>query len=124
MPAPPGALTTPSGRLFFTPEERAGMDKSRGQRVVRKQEASAPTLTLNGVVLRSSGKRTVFVNQSTLTERSPFDANLQVRPGGAGTTTIGSGRAPGAKVGETLNRTTGEVASPLGDGHITVKPGR
>ena len=53
----------PLGRLFFTPEKRQLLDRQRDLNVQAQQETPEdPTLTINGVVTRSSGKRTVWIN--------------------------------------------------------------
>ena len=51
------------GRLFFTPERRQQLDRQREMNILDKQQIQAdPTLTIDGVVTRSSGKRTAWVN--------------------------------------------------------------
>lgn len=61
------------GRLFSTPDERAALDAQRGAPgavaapapppVAAEPAPPAPPLTLNGIVKRSSGKSTVWLNQ-------------------------------------------------------------
>jgi hypothetical protein len=47
------------GRLFFTPERRQALDRQRQLNIQdSKQVVEDPTLTINGMVTRSSGKRT------------------------------------------------------------------
>ena len=49
------------GRLFFTPERRQNLDRLRQLNIQEQQEIPEDTaLTINGVVTRSSGKRTVW----------------------------------------------------------------
>jgi hypothetical protein len=104
----PAFAADPLGRLFFTPEQRAILDLSR-----RTQAASAQApaesyegVTLSGVVTRSDGKQTVWVNG-------------QVQPPGEGASTrardsasiplpSGEGRVR-LKVGQTLDPTSGKV---------------
>ena len=51
------------GRLFFTPERRQALDQQRQYNIQEKQLVPEdPTMTINGVVTRSSGKRTVWIN--------------------------------------------------------------
>ena len=57
------------GRLFFTPEQRARMDVARQhERSVKieaeqqENEPPAANITLNGVITRSDGKTTVWIN--------------------------------------------------------------
>jgi hypothetical protein len=112
------------GRLFFTPERRQALDRQRQFNIQEKQEIPEdPTLTINGVVTRSSGKRTVWLNGVA--------QNDNEKP--SGVTIIPNRKAPGkvvvqpsdadarnAKVGETVNRNTGEATDLLGDGEISI----
>src|SRR5258708_20060344 len=53
----------PLGRLFFTPAQRSTLDAGKQLATPRKAEPSGPrTATLNGVVTRSDGESTVWVN--------------------------------------------------------------
>lgn len=60
------------GRIFYTPEERARLDTLRIQRAVatqvRKKEPIPEFVTYNGIVRRSDGQVTVWVNGEPLTE--------------------------------------------------------
>lgn len=59
------------GRLFFTPEQRAQLDTLRIKKVVAAQTKDEPApeiVTYNGIVRRSDGKATVWVNNKALTE--------------------------------------------------------
>jgi hypothetical protein len=59
------------GRLFFTPEQRAQLDTLRVKKVVATQTKDEPppeVVTYNGIVRRSDGKATVWVNNKALTE--------------------------------------------------------
>ena len=60
-----------SGRLFFTPEQRAQLDVLRTQRAVATKVREEPVpefVTYSGIVRRSDGKATVWVNGELLTE--------------------------------------------------------
>ena len=65
MPAA-GMAAEPLGRLFFTPEQRAALDAGKliqAPRSSRVPAARGPReVTLNGVVTRSDGESTVWVN--------------------------------------------------------------
>jgi len=50
----------PLGRLFFTPEQRAQMDYSKLQG--SDTGSSGRALTVNGIVQKHGGKRTVWIN--------------------------------------------------------------
>ena len=113
------------GRLFFTPERRQMLDRQRQLNLQEHQEApEASTLTINGVVTRSSGKRTVWINGVTQNEKdtgkgvaaTPNRANpgkILVQPEGA--------PASRANVGDTVNRSTGETVDLLDGGQIYIK---
>lgn len=50
------------GRLFFTPEERAALDRQRQQGALDGKAAESATPSINGIVRPSGGKTTVWVN--------------------------------------------------------------
>jgi hypothetical protein len=52
----------PLGRLFFSPDERAMLDRMR-QKSGGSTLSAADRVTLNGLVRRSSGKTTAWINQ-------------------------------------------------------------
>lgn len=106
------------GRLFFTPQQRAELDKRRLANVPEKEEATPVRevlVTVNGYVGRSSGKTTTWVNgvpqydtvRSADPSRLPIDA------------ASGPQRV---KVGSTLDTNRGEVRDVIGDGSIKVHP--
>jgi hypothetical protein len=67
----------PIGRIFFTPEQRSQLDLLRTQKVVATQVRDEPVpenVTYNGIVRRSDGKTTVWVNNEAMT-----DAELRVK---------------------------------------------
>ena len=58
------------GRLFYTPEQRAGLEQARLQK--RTQATSLPKLapkplTYDGIVIRSDGQSTQWINGKTQT---------------------------------------------------------
>lgn len=110
------------GRLFFTPAERASLDNQRklaadeANRPVRRdpQLPKAPPprmLTLNGVVRRSDGETTIWVNNQPVNSRFQ---DVDVLPGsitreGVGVQLPGDGRRVRLKVGQSVDSSTGEV---------------
>jgi len=116
------------GRLFFTPEQRAELDARRKARVPDKPAAvliESPSTTLDGYVKRANGKSTVFLNGEPVTEGAdakraqvvpsrddPSRAALELGDGGR--------RIP-LKVGESLDRGTGEVSDVIGNGEVKVE---
>jgi|GEM_PF-1156612 len=58
-------------RVFYTPEQRAELDKLRARRAVASQVRNEPIpeiVTFNGIVRRSDGKATVWVNGEPLSQ--------------------------------------------------------
>jgi hypothetical protein len=117
LAAPAGADDL--GRLFFTPQQRQELDRRRQANV---QESTAltveSTLTVNGHVSRSSGKTTTWINGVPQydSHRTPDAARVTV--GGS------EGEPPvDLRIGQTLDKTRGEVKDELGGGRIVIRRG-
>lgn len=113
------------GRLFFTPERRQTLDQQRQLNIQeRKEIPEAPTLTINGLVTRSGGKRTVWINGVAQDEKD-IGSDVAVMPNrtNPGKVIVQPDGAPSTKasVGDTINRNTGEKIDLLGDGQIHIK---
>ena len=124
LPAPAQDL----GRLFFTPERREALDRQRQFKVPENPEVPAdPTLTINGVVTRSSGKRTVWINGAAQ-EDGHADSDLVVAPSRGNPSQVlvqpEDGPTTRVGVGNTVNRNTGEAADLLGGGSIRIQGSR
>lgn len=129
-PAPAASLPRPDdapiGRLFYTPERRLVLDRQRASNRPSERQVESRQLSFDGLVQRSSGQRTVWVNGRPLTERD--DGVLRVttqpdRPGRARLTIPNEG-GHDMTVGSSVNRDTGETSSPLKSGRIRVDPRR
>ena len=112
------------GRLFFSPERRQHLDHQRQMNLQTQVEIPPdPTLTINGVVMRSSGKRTVWVNGVAQNENETSDdlliVPLKSKPGRVA---VQVGDIPAAQVGvgATVNRNSGETVDLLGEGTIRI----
>ena len=124
---PPAAQAQSLGRLFLTPAQRAALDLRRASRVPDKPAAvivESPTARINGQVVRSDGRSTVWVNGAPVREGTR-SGGLRVAPASRTadevTLAIGEGeRRVELKVGESVNRDTGEVRDLLGDGMVGV----
>ena len=127
LPAGP-ASAQQLGRLFFTPEQRSALDARRAARLPDKPAAVAesPTTRVDGYVKRSSGKSTVWVDGEALPEGLQLEG-LRVQRGNDPTrvtVTVGEdGRRIEMRVGETLDRATGEVKDVIGDGEVRIGRG-
>ena len=89
----------PLGRLFFTPQQRAMLDRQRIQGMTSNFDQQA-SYTLNGEVRRSSGKNTRWINGA---------------PNTAAT------RSPEVSAGDSYHPATGERENLLGDGQIVIQ---
>lgn len=112
------------GRLFFSPERRQQLDRQRELNVLDKQQPPAdPTLTIDGVVARSSGKRTAWVNGSPQHEDEQW-TGLAVTPrhGDPGKVLVETSdlTAARARVGQTVNRNTGDSVDLLNGGQLSI----
>ena len=116
------------GRLFFSPERRQQLDRQRELNVLDQQQVLVdPTLTIDGVVTRSSGRRTAWVNGSPQNEDEQW-TGLAVTPrhGDPGRVMIETNDLPAARarVGQTVNRNTGASTGLLNGGQLQVHSGR
>lgn len=123
--ASPAFAQQEMGRLFFTPEKRDLLDRQRELNTLANQPvAEDPHILVNGQVRRSSGKRTVWVN-GTPQQEADTSTGIAIRAANNGPDRIiiESGNDPQTevKVGEMLNRSTGEAKDVLGDGKIVVR---
>jgi hypothetical protein len=122
---PPAGAEEQLGRLFFTPERRQNLDRQRQLNIQEKEPIPEdPTLTIDGVVTRSSGKRTVWINGVAQNENEkPSGVTVTPSRKEPGKVIVQAADAPAgtARVGGTVNRNTGESADLLGDGRIEIK---
>lgn len=110
------------GRLFFTPAQRASLDVARSQRArtalstEKTDEEAAPvpqTITYGGVLRRSDGKTTVWINNQPVHDRESAGAATiigRVRPDGSITLQVPqSGRSVILKPGQSVELLSGAV---------------
>lgn len=118
----PAAAEEKLGRLFFTPAERAALDSQRklagemANRPVRKdvEQPKAPPpkmVTLSGVLRRSDGETTIWVNGQAVHDRF---RDVDVMPGSISRESVavqlpGTGRRVRLKVGQSVDSMTGVV---------------
>lgn len=114
----------PLGRLFFTPERRAALERQRQLNIQEAQTLEGATMSLDGVVVRSSGRSTVWVNQRPQNEGAAAATGVAVSltPQEPGRAVLAPGEeTPAAlKVGESINRATRETRDGLGGGTVNV----
>lgn len=113
------AAAEPLGRLFFTPAQRAQLDAARSQKAraplaEEREETPAPEVIIyRGVVRRSDGKTTVWLNDRAI-EDGRMAGSLQmsgrVRPDGSVTLEVPqSDRRINLKVGQSVEILSGTV---------------
>lgn len=115
------AATVPEpvlGRLFFTPQERAALDRQR----LTGSTDTGDTVTINGVVKnRTSGRTTVWINGKPWHEAAKLTG---VHPASRDAARVAveaaQGRPLAVPVGESANRLTGETRGSLAGGRVTV----
>jgi hypothetical protein len=121
VPAP-AADSQELSRLFFTPEKRATLDRQRTLNIQEAQTLQGTTMSLDGVVYRSSGKSTVWINQQAQAEgdssRTGVSAVVSPRTPGSAVLAPGEETPAQLKVGETINRATGARNTRLGGGSV------
>jgi hypothetical protein len=108
------------GRLFFTPEKRAALERSRKLNLRQTQQIEGTNLSLEGVVRRSDGNGTAWINGRPHNVSEPrHGVAIGLRPDAAGATVSVGDEAPSRlRVGETVNRGTREKSDAVGNGSI------
>ena len=113
-----GIADEPFGRLFFTPAQRNALDA--GKQVRTRKAPSTPAMrgprevTLNGVVTRSDGESTVWINGMALDKRN---SGVSVRttvsdPAAAEVRQTGARGSVRMRVGQRLESSSGRVSEP------------
>lgn len=106
----------PFGRLFFTPAQRSALDAGkqiRTQKASPAPEARSPReITLSGVVTRSDGDSTVWINGIALDKRS---SGVSARttgsdPAAAEVRLAGARNSVRMRVGQHLESSSGRIA--------------
>jgi len=107
------------GRLFFTPTQRATLDSARKQNVRTEIDNGTPdeiaplpqNITINGLVRRSDGKTTVWVNNQVVTDQQPNGVNVIPYKNGnrVKLSTPDSGHSVELRVGQTLEINSGTI---------------
>jgi hypothetical protein len=108
------------GRLFFTPEQRATLDKARQQNNraevgTENEQPAAPVpqnISVDGVIRRSDGKSTIWLNNRVVGEqlKSGVKATARANDSRVRLSVPDSGRDIDLKVGQTVEIVSGTVA--------------
>ena len=109
------------GRMFFTPAQRATLDNARKQNIraeIGNDNEQQPTavpvpqnVSVNGVIRRSDGKNTIWLNNRIVNEQQPGGINATV---GKADNRVrlnvpDSGRNVDLKVGQTVEIVSGTI---------------
>ena len=117
----------PLGRLFFTPERRAALERQRQLNIQETQALEGSTVRLDGIVQRSNGDKTVWINGRPQHGHSGAPGVhakvVSGDPARAALTAEGESNAS-LKVGETINRATREKQDDLDGGSLVVGPAK
>lgn len=104
----------PLGRLFFTPEQRQRLDA--GKKLQEEAAIAAPprqgpaTVTLNGVVVRSDGQSTVWVNGKPTTDKTSRDITaVPTNDPAAAKITVPGSATTKLRVGQRLDTNSGSI---------------
>lgn len=116
----------PLGRLFMTPEMRSALERRRQVKVevVEARSLEGSSMRLDGVVVRSSGKSTVWVNDRPQGENAAdtgVAASVTAQQPAQAKLSTGDEAPADLKVGVTLNRATRETSGGLAAGEIRVR---
>ncbi|MGQ0522813.1 MAG: hypothetical protein ACT4P8_04015 [Betaproteobacteria bacterium] len=114
----------PLGRLFYTPAQRSQLDTLRAQKNVAppaqeaKEPAAAPeVVTYGGIVRRSDGKSTVWINNRMMNDGKPLDdLSISSRRRADDRVSVSLPQVPGTvelRVGQSFDVQTGSVSEPF-----------
>jgi hypothetical protein len=123
---PAGATTTatapPLGRLFLTPEKRQALERQRQLSLQETESSDSDTVQLDGIVQRSSGRHSVWINQRMQSDSEPgLRPHIDRRNPGSAEFKPGNGSSTRLRVGETLNRSTQEQHDVVPEGAVNVR---
>ena len=125
---PPAKAVEPLGRMFFTPAQRASLDIARARRAqtalsTEKSEDAATaapvaqSVTFGGMVRRSDGKSTIWINNRPYNEQEQISGPVVGRIRSDGSVLLQlpqSGRSIELKVGQTVELVSGTVEEAYG----------
>ena len=112
------------GRLFLTPERRATLEQQRQFNLQEQKTLEGATIRLDGVIVRSTGKKTIWINGQAQHDNSSLGVEADIAPNDPGRAklTEGNENQTSLRVGQKINRATKEINDGLGGGRLEVKP--
>jgi hypothetical protein len=96
------------GRLFMTPEKRLMLDRQRSLGISSEEGMATENMSLNGVVQRSSGHNSVWINQRMQYGEDKQGVRLQRNQPGTADVGTDRGTSVRLKVGDSVNHSTQE----------------
>ena len=108
------AQDEPLGRLFYTDKERAALDANIA-RVAKKPVKAVPvppSVTLNGIVTRSDGERTVWIDGRAYYQGNPDNIRVITHPDEPGVAELkvpGVSKRRPVRVGQQLDPASGKT---------------
>lgn len=112
------------GRLFFTPERREQLERQRRSQRDTETVIEDDSLSVDGIVTRSSGKWTVWINGRPVDEGERAPVPARPLPGKAGEASVRLGdderHGTALAVGDRIDRASGERSPLLGNGRVRV----
>ena len=133
----PGVAQEPSlGRLFLTPEQRTALDNARRNRIraealaattVHKKPKIPParSVTINGIVSRSDGESTIWVNGRPTEGQTQDGMRVTISPGSQSSVELREpekGRRVRLKVGQSADLISGRIQESYEERRIPVAP--
>jgi len=112
------------GRLFFTSAQRKALEHQRQLNILKNQTLQGETLSLNGTLMASGGRRIYWINGRPM---NSSDDTGGVKVGshpnvpGKATITIGNSQANELRVGESVNRITQEKDTGVAAALLQIK---
>lgn len=115
------AAAAPLGKLFLSPEKRQSLERQRASNLHETESVDSETLQLDGVVQRSSGRHSVWINQRMQSENDK-GLSVGVRPGDPGMAEIAPPKEASTRlrVGESLDRGSGERKDVVAPGGVSI----
>ncbi len=121
---PAAVAAEPLGRLFFSPERRAILERQRLTNIQEQaQSLEGATMSLDGVIVRSSRKGTVWINGRPQSENeigTGVQAGISAREPNRATLVTGEEAPASLRVGESINRATREKSDVVVPGAVQV----
>ena len=121
LPIAHACVAAELARMFYTPAQRATLDNARKQNIrveigneSEQQPAAAPVpqnVSVNGIIRRSDGKNTIWLNNRVVNEQNPSGMNAAIGKSDnrVRLSVPDSGRSVDLKVGQTVEIVSGTI---------------